>query len=148
MSREKRLQPVLKLAQVKVDEAVRALGYLNGKIAVEQETRGQLKNYESEYLQLMRGGEEPGRKMDVQAVMRYQLFIQRLEAAQIQQSEQIKLLEQQKAQVTQHWIKTQARAKAINSVMDAARQEEAVIANRQEQKLFDEFNSQRAARRS
>lgn len=148
MSREKRLQPVLKLAQVKVDEAVRALGYLNGKIAVEQETRGQLKNYESEYLQLMRGGEEPGRKMDVQAVMRYQLFIQRLEAAQIQQSEQIKLLEQQKAQVTQHWIKTQARAKAINSVMDAARQEEAVIANRQEQKLFDEFNSQRAARRT
>lgn len=147
MSREKRLQPVLKLAQGKVDEAARALGYLNGKIAVEQATHGQLKNYETEYLQLMRGGDQPGRKMDVQAVMRYQLFIQRLEMAQIQQNEQIKLLEQQKAQVTQHWIKTQARAKAIGSVMDAARQEEAVIANRQEQKLFDEFNSQHSARR-
>ncbi len=147
MSREKRLQPVLKLAQGKVDEAARALGYLNSKIAAEQATQGQLKVYESEYLQLMRGGDEPGRKMDVHAVMRYQLFVQRLEAAQIQQSEQIKLLEEQKAQVTEHWIKTQARAKAISSVMEAARQDEAVMANRQEQKLFDEFNSQRASRR-
>ncbi|GLR63918.1 flagellar export protein FliJ [Marinospirillum insulare] len=148
MSREKRLQPVLKLAQGKVDEAARALGYLNSKIAAEQATHGQLKNYETEYLQLMRGGDEPGRKMDVQAVMRYQLFVQRLEAAQIQQNEQIKLLEEQKAQVTEHWIKTQARAKAIGSVMEAARQEEAVIANRQEQKLFDEFNSLSASRRN
>lgn len=147
MSREKRLQPVLKLAQGKVDEAARALGYLNNKIAEEQTTHGQLKTYEGEYLQLMRGGNEPGRKMDVQAVMRYQLFVQRLETAQIQQNEQIKLLEQQKAQVTQHWIKTQARVKAIGSVMDAARQEEAVIANRQEQKLFDEFNSLLSSRR-
>ncbi|WP_027847991.1 flagellar export protein FliJ [Marinospirillum minutulum] len=147
MSREKRLQPVLKLAQGKVDEAARALGYLNSKIAAEQATQGQLKVYESEYLQLMRGGDEPGRKMDVHAVMRYQLFVQRLEAAQIQQNEQIKLLEEQKAQVTEHWIKTQARAKAISSVMEAARQDEAVMANRQEQKLFDEFNSQRASRR-
>lgn len=147
MSREKRLQPVLKLAQGKVDEAARALGYLNTKIAAEQATQGQLKVYESEYLQLMRGGDEPGRKMDVHAVMRYQLFVQRLEAAQIQQNEQIKLLEEQKAQVTEHWIKTQARAKAISSVMEAARQDEAVMANRQEQKLFDEFNSQRASRR-
>jgi len=148
MSREKRLQPVLKLAEGKVEEAARALGYLNGKIAVEQATHGQLKNYEKEYLQLMRGGDQPGRKMDVQAVMRYQLFIQRLETAQIQQNEQIKLLEEQKAQVTEHWIKTQARAKVIGSVIEAARYEEAVIANRQEQKLFDEFNSQRASRRS
>jgi len=147
VSREKRLQPVLKLAQGKVDEAARALGYLNSKIAAEQATQGQLKVYESEYLQLMRGGDEPGRKMDVHAVMRYQLFVQRLEAAQIQQNEQIKLLEEQKAQVTEHWIKTQARAKAISSVMEAARQDEAVMANRQEQKLFDEFNSQRASRR-
>lgn len=148
MSREKRLQPVLKLAQGKVDEAARVLGYLNSKIAAEQATHGQLKNYETEYLQLMRGGDQPGRKMDVQAVMRYQLFVQRLEAAQIQQNEQIKLLEQQKVQVTEHWIKTQARAKAIGSVMEAARQEEAVIANRQEQKLFDEFNSLHASRRN
>lgn len=148
MSREKRLQPVLKLAEGKVEEAARALGYLNSKIAVEQATHGQLKNYEKEYLQLMRGGDQPGRKMDVHAVMRYQLFIQRLEAAQIQQNEQIKLLEDQKAQVTEHWIKTQARAKAIGSVMETARNDEAVMANRQEQKLFDEFNSQRASRRS
>ncbi len=148
MSREKRLQPVLKMAQGKVDEAAKALGYLNSQIAAEQATKGQLKNYESEYLQLMRGGDAPGRRMDVQAVMRYQLFIQRLETAQIQQSEQIKLLEQQKAQVTQHWIKTQARAKAIDSVMEAARQEDSIIANRQEQKLFDEFNSQKASRQS
>lgn len=148
MSREKRLQPVLKLAQGKVNEAARALGYLNSKIAAEQATHGQLKNYETEYLQLMRCGEQPGRKMDVHAVMRYQLFIQRLEAAQIQQNEQIELLEQQKAQVTEHWIKTQARAKAIGSVMEAARKEEAIAINRQEQKMFDEFNSQHASRRN
>ena len=96
----------------------------------------------------MRGGDEPGRRMDVHAVMRYQLFIQRLELAQIQQNEQIQLLEQQKAQVTQHWIKTQARAKGIGSAIESARKEDEIIANRQEQKLFDEFNSQRAARQS
>lgn len=148
MSRGKRLQPVLKLAQGKVEEAARALGYLNQKIAAEQATHSQLKNYESEYLQLMRGGDEPGRRMDIHAVMRYQLFIQRLEAAQIQQNEQIKLLEQQKEQVTKHWIKTQARAKGIGSVIESARKEDEIIANRQEQKLFDEFNSQKASRQT
>lgn len=146
MSREKRLQPVLKLAEGKVEEAARALGYLNQRIAQEESTSAQLKSYEGEYLQLMRGGDAPGRAMNVQAVMRYQLFIQRLEAAQIQQNEQIHLLQQQKAQVTEHWIKTRARAKAVSSVMEAARAEAALIESRQEQKLFDELSSQRFGR--
>lgn len=147
MSRVKRLQPVLQLAQGKADEAARALGYLNGKIAAEVAAQDQLKDYEKEYLGLMRGGSNPGRPMNVQAVMRYQSFIQRLDAAQIQQGEQIKLLEDQKAQVTQYWIETQARVKAISSVLESAAAEERLHANRQEQKLFDEFNSQHAARR-
>ena len=100
MSRKKRLQPVLKLAEGKVDEASRALGYLNQKIEQEAQTKEQLKVYEKEYLQLMRGGDSPGRKMDIQAVLRYQSFIQRLELAQVQQDEQIELLQRQKAQVT------------------------------------------------
>lgn len=148
MSREKRLQPVLKLAQGKVDEAARALGYLNQKIEQEEATKGMLKNYEAEYLQLMRGGEQPGRRMDVQAVMRYQLFIQRLESAQIQQNEQITLLQQQKARVTEHWIQTRARAQAVESVMQAARREQEWLDARQEQKQADEFTSSRYARRS
>lgn len=147
MSREKRLQPVLKLAEGKVEEAARALGYLNQRIAQEESTCAQLKNYEGEYLQLMRGGDAPGRTMNVQAVMRYQLFIQRLETAQIQQNEQINLLQQQKAQVTEHWIKTRARAKAVSSVMEAARAEAELFESRQEQKLFDELSSQRFGRR-
>ncbi|SFX22227.1 flagellar FliJ family protein [Marinospirillum alkaliphilum] len=146
MGREKRLEPVLKMAEAKVDEAARALGYLNQKIAQEEATRALLKNYEGEYLQLMRGGDQAGRRMDVQAVMRYQLFIQRLEAAQIQQNEQLHLLQQQKAQVTEHWIKTRARAQAVSSAMDSIRREEAVQSNRQEQKLFDELNTMRIAR--
>lgn len=148
MSRERRLQPVLKLAQGKVDEAARALGYLNQKIEQEEATKGMLKNYEAEYLQLMRGGEQPGRRMDVQAVMRYQLFIQRLESAQIQQNEQITLLQQQKARVTEHWIQTRARAQAVESVMQAARREQEWLDARQEQKQADEFTSSRYARRS
>lgn len=148
MSREKRLQPVLKLAQGKVDEAARALGYLNQKIEQEQATKGLLKNYESEYLQLMRGGDQPGRRMDVQAVMRYQLFIQRLESAQIQQNEQINLLLQQKEKVTEHWLKTRARVQAVASVMDAARKEQEWLDGRQEQKLADEYTASRYARRS
>lgn len=148
MSREKRLQPVLKLAQGKVDEAARALGYLNQKIEQEEATKGLLKNYEAEYLQLMRGGDQPGRRMDVQAVMRYQLFIQRLESAQIQQNEQITLLLQQKEKVTEHWIKTRARAQAVSSVMDAARKEQEWLDARQEQKQADEYTASRYARRS
>lgn len=146
MGREKRLEPVLKMAEGKVDEAARALGYLNQKIAQEEATCELLRNYEGEYLQLMRGGDQIGRRMDVQAVMRYQLFIQRLEAAQIQQHEQLYLLQQQKAQVTEHWIKTRARAQAVSSAMDSIRREEMVQANRQEQKLFDELNTARTAR--
>lgn len=146
MSRAKRLQPVLQMAQNKADAAAKALGYLNSKIAAEVATQGQLHSYEKEYLQLMRGGDAPGRSMNVQAVMRYQLFIQRLEAAQVQQQEQIQLLESQKEQVTQHWISTQARVKAISSAMRTAEAEQQMYDNRQEQKMFDEFNSQKASR--
>jgi|AntRauTorckE6833_2_1112554.scaffolds.fasta_scaffold01219_6 flagellar export protein FliJ len=148
MSRKKRLQPVLKLAEGKVDEASRALGYLNQKIEQEAQTKEQLKVYEKEYLQLMRGGDSPGRKMDIQAVLRYQSFIQRLELAQVQQDEQIELLQRQKAQVTEHWIKTRARAKGLESIIEAARKEEEILAARKEQKLADEYTSNRYAHKT
>ncbi|MFK7159763.1 flagellar export protein FliJ [Marinospirillum sp. MEB164] len=149
MSREKRLVPILQMAQKKVDEASRALGYLNQKIAEEEQTRKQLKNYESEYMQLMRGGDTPGRPVNIQAMMRYQAFIQRLELAQIQQQQQISLLEQQKQQVTQHWIQVRAKAQAVEKVMVQLRNEEALIAARAEQKMLDELSSlKNYARRS
>ncbi len=148
MSREQRLQPVLKLAQGKADEASRALGYLNQKIDQEAETKSQLKAYEQEYLQLMRGGDQPGRRMDIQAVLRYQSFIQRLEQAQIQQDEQIELLQRQKDQVTQHWVKTRAKVKGLESIIEAARQEERQLIEQREQKLADEFTSNRFAHRT
>lgn len=147
MSRAKRLLPVLQMAQKKVDEAAQALGYLNQRIAQEEATKQQLKNYEGEYLELMRGGYQPNRSMNVQAVMGYQSFIQRLELAQIQQQEEINLLASQKYQVTQHWIKTRARAQAIESAIATAKQEESLLAARQEQKELDEFTSQSFVRR-
>ncbi|WP_114418755.1 flagellar export protein FliJ [Marinospirillum perlucidum] len=148
MSREKRLQPVLKLAEGKVDEASRALGYLNQKIEQEEATKQQLKVYEKEYLQMMRCGDEPGRRMDIQAVLRYQSFVQRLELAQVQQDEQLELLQRQKQQVTEHWIKTRARAKGLESLIEAAREEEERLAGRREQKLADEYTNLRFAHKS
>ncbi|SFC17507.1 FliJ protein [Marinospirillum celere] len=148
MSRQKRLQPVLRLAEGKAEEASRALGYLNQKIEQEAQTKEQLKGYEKEYLQLMRCGDEPGRRMDIQAVLRYQAFVQRLEHAQIQQQEQIELLQRQKDQVTEHWIKTRARVKGLESIIESARREEEREAERKEQKLADEFTSTRYARNS
>lgn len=147
MSRAKRLQPVLKMALQKVEEAAQALGYLNQRLAQEEATKEQLKNYEGEYLELMRGGYEPNRVMNVQAVMGYQNFIQRLELAQIQQQEEINLLASQKDQVTQHWIKARARAQAIEAAIETAKQEESLYAARQEQKELDEFTSQSFIRR-
>lgn len=141
MSRAKRLQPVLQMAQAKVDEAEQALGYLNSRINEEEATKKQLETYEGEYLELMRGGYEPNRVMKVQDVMRYQSFIQRLEQAQIQQQEEITLLESQKEQVSQHWIKTRARAQAIEAAIEVAKQEENLKASREEQKQLDEFTS-------
>ncbi len=146
MQRDKRLKPVLHLAQNKVDEAARALGYLNQKLAEETQLAQQLSQYEQEYLQLMRGGDAPQRAMDVQAVLRYQSFIQRLEQAQLQQQEQINLLNQQKAQVTAHWVKTRARARAIESAIEAAQAQQQVWQNRLEQKQQDEASVQRFAR--
>lgn len=146
MSRQKRLQPVLRLAEGKAEEASRALGYLNQKIEQETETKEQLKVYEKEYLQLMRCGDQPGRRMDIQAVLRYQAFVERLEKAQLQQQEQIEQLERQKAQVTEHWIKTRARVKGLEAIIETARREEERLADRKEQKLADEFTSVRYAR--
>ena len=147
MSRVKRLDPVLKLAQGKVDEASRALGYLNQKIEQEAGTKEQLKAYEKEYLQLMRGGEQPGRRMDIQAVLRYQAFVQRLEQAQIQQDEQLELLQRQKQQVTQHWIQTRARVQGLESLIQAAQRQQDKIEEQKEQKLADEMTTIRQSHR-
>lgn len=141
MSRAKRLQPVLRMAQQKVEEASQALGYLNQRLAEETATKNQLIDYEGEYLELMRSSHEAGKKMNISATLNYQVFIQRLKLAQVQQQESINLLESQKQQVMQHWIKTRARQQAIEAVIASALEEEALVESRQEQKLLDELTS-------
>lgn len=141
MSRAKRLQPVLRMAQQKVEEASQALGYLNQRIAEESATKNQLSGYEGEYLELMRSSHEAGKNMNINATLNYQVFIQRLKLAQIEQQEAINLLESQKQQVMQHWIKTRARQQAVEAVIASAKAEEELIASRQEQKLLDELTS-------
>lgn len=137
---DQRLAPILGIAQKKSDEAARALGVLNQKLSDENRMLNQLQVYQGDYVNMMGEMCKPGQRLDIKHIMRYQNFIDRLELAQRQQNDQIAVITAQKEQVKNYWLKTRARVKALESVIEKDEKKRQYQQDKIEQKNSDEFS--------
>lgn len=137
---DKRLAPILDIAQKKSDEAARALGVLNQKLSRENTMLNQLQVYQGDYMNMMGEMCKPGQRLDINHIVRYQNFIDRLQTAQRQQNDQIAIINAQKEQVKEYWLKTRARVKALESVIEKDAKVRQYKQDKIEQKNSDEFS--------
>lgn len=130
-TRAARLQPAVELAHKREQDALQRLAEAQQKLAHVQQQLEDLERYRREY-SLGSGG------MTVSALLNRQQFVERIDQAIAQQAREIehrqRLLESARAQ----WLKAHARERALGSVVERYRTQEAQREQRLEQAEVDE----------
>lgn len=143
MSRSKRLQPVIDLAEQKSKTGLQAVAYMQKRIVEEEEKLIQLKNCRDEY-RFSENGKRPS--FNAYYLKSYTDFTGNLELAMQQQVGQIAAVRGQLQQVRKHWLELDAKYKGLlktqTSIAVQERQDQAL----NEQKQQDEFVTQSFSR--
>ncbi|MDX1490432.1 MAG: flagellar export protein FliJ [Pseudohongiellaceae bacterium] len=139
MKRSKRMAVVVDLAKHKVQEAAKAVAYVQNQLRQEEGQLVQLHEFLDEYRANSR--EQGSKGISVQQFRIYNDFAENVEQAIVQQKQQIGVVEGQLEQVRQHWRHLDARFKGLEKLLDKIIAEEEAEAERQLQKEQDEFAS-------
>ncbi|CAG0985211.1 Flagellar FliJ protein [Rhodocyclaceae bacterium] len=141
MAREFRLQSLLDLSQMRLEDATRQLGEL---IASQEQASGRLAvliqyrdEYQARFIEAARGG------LGRDAWQNYGAFIDRLDAAIAQARELVAASERRTAAGQQEWLAKRGKVKAFNTLAERHQAREQYTEQRQEQKALDEHTSQR-----
>lgn len=130
------LQPLLDLANERMDEAARRLGELIASEQAGEQKLALLQQYRDEYrnrfLETVRGGVGP------EVLRNFSAFIARLDEAIALQKAQVERFKQQTAQGQQHWIAERNRVKAFDTLSERHYKGVAQKEAKQEQKFADE----------
>ncbi len=137
MTRSKRIEPVVKLAENRENDAARALGESMQQLERQEQRLLELTSYRDEYARRFEshagGGMEPARLRDFRA------FLAQLNQAIDQQRAVVEKARRDSEQQRRLWLGEHTRAKALDKVVERYRREEHHEAERREQKLLDEF---------
>ena len=144
MRRSKRLQPVLRIAELDVDKAAKALMYMQQKLSAESGKLQQLQQYLLECRSNMVSSGKQG--MSAQQLMIFTQFTQKVDVAILQQQEQIALVTQQVTQVKAYWQQQDIRYRSLEKMVEKIETEEKAAQGRQEQKNHDEYARRSGAR--
>jgi len=137
MRRSQRLQPVLDLAENKVQDLARILGQEQQRLAHLQQQLAELERYRDLYQQEMQARSQTG--LDIRQLRDFHAFVERLEAALQQQRQGLNRQQQRCEQVRLDYLAERAHAQALDQVIVRTRQEEAAQGARREQNELDEL---------
>ena len=140
------LQPLLDLSKDRLDGATRELGRL---IATEQESVRKLEllqNYRDEYEARFRGAMSGG--IGVEALRNYSAFIARIDEAIAQQRAQVNQQQNRTSAGKQVWMQHRNQVKAFDTLANRHLTIETRKQAKAEQRLLDEFSSNRFHRRA
>lgn len=143
MKRAKRLQPVIDLAQLKSQQGLQAIAYMQKRVQEEQGKLAQLSAARDEY---QFNGSREKQSFNAYYLKSYRDFASNLELAMQQQTGQIAAVEAQLLQVRKHWQILDAKAKSLMKTQAKIASQEMQVLAVQEQKQQDEFVSQGIAR--
>jgi len=143
MSKAFRLQPLLDLSNLRLDEATRQLGKL---IAGEQEAAQRLElliqyrdEYHARFLTVAGNGVGP------QTWGNYRQFLERLDQAIEQARSMVVASKQRTALGQKNWVEQQGKVKAFDTLAQRHQARQVYAENRQEQRQSDEHGARRHA---
>ena len=137
MKRVKRMQPVLRLAELEVDKAGRQLAMLQQRVELEQNKIVQLRDYQNDYRGRLQNVGQNGIAVD--RLRLFDGFHQQLERAITQQQELVLQLQQEQQRLLQVWQQKDIRHKSLQKMLERLEREEAVQQGRIEQRNHDEY---------
>jgi flagellar FliJ protein len=135
-SRADRLQPVVDLAEEKVENAVRVLATQQRALADAEHQLVELRKYRNEYAEMPDG-------IGVAALLNRQQFLQKIDMAIVQQLGEVQRREQALDHAQRLWSDARGRAKALDSVTTKYREQERKSEDRREQAQADERSQYR-----
>jgi flagellar FliJ protein len=141
MTRSSRLQIVEKLAKQREDQAAQALAEVRQQIETEEKRLTDLLDYRTEYLQYLDTAGAEG--ISMQQWRRTQGFIDQLADLANRQQLTIQNWQHREQQVLEKWRELYQRRKNIGSYIEKISTEEAIAADKKEQKLIDELINRR-----
>lgn len=141
MSRAKRLAIVERLAVQREEQASQALAQVRMQIETEEKRLDELVEYRQEYLNYLE--KQGAQGISMQQWHRTQSFIDQLVTLSGRQQSTIDAWRSREQQILEKWRELYQRRKNVGRFVDKISTEEAIAADKQEQKLIDELISQR-----
>jgi len=141
VNRVKRMQPVIRLAELEADKAGQALAMLQQRIQAEDNKLSQLQSYQQDYRQQMQVSGKAG--MTVDRLRLFDGFHQQLDRAINHQLELIRHMQQDQERVRDHWRKLDIRHKSLEKMIERLKRDAEVVQARNEQRNHDEFARRR-----
>ncbi|MFT5218330.1 MAG: flagellar FliJ protein [Planctomycetota bacterium] len=133
MTRTQRLQPVVRHADKKQQQALQAVAKSQAVYEAELGRLQQLNNYRQEYQQ------NSANLCSAYELQELQRFLSQLDDTIVKQQELIGIREKELEQIRQAWKLTRIDAKMMNKVVENIEKQEVIELERQEQKVLDEF---------
>ena len=144
MNRVKRMQPVLRIAEIEVDKAGQMVASANQQLKIEQQKLQQLSTYQQEYGQRMMAAGQAGITAD--QLRMYDRFREQLEHALTHQQERIRQCESVLENCKKQWQAKDIRHKSLEKLLVRLKSDAAAAQQKNEQKKHDEF-ARRSANR-
>jgi len=144
--RVKRLQFVLAMAEEKEKTDLKNWGIYQQKLLQEQEKLTQLDQYMAEYRSSLTSQQTVAiRGGQIQNTI---AFIEQIKDASGHQQQQINLVEQQAEGAQRVYLASRSKAQALRTLIENLNSQLAATAEKQDQKLMDEFAARSARNRS
>lgn len=144
MTRSKRMDPVLRVAEQRERDAARALGQARQRFEQHRARLRELLEYREEYSR--RFQQTGGGGMDMKQLHEYRAFLGRLNDAVAHQHKIIAKAEAEVQRRHGEWTGIRNRLRSLDTVRERFRREEHVQTERREQRELDERISAAAAR--
>lgn len=136
MKRSQRLEPVVKVAENREQQAAKALGDAQGALAEAQQRLEELKHYREDYIQRFHTAGSFG--MSAAQMGDYRLFLSNLSQAIEQQTAMVQQAAAVVERQRQQWFNRRGKVKMLDNVVSRYQADEQRDADRKEQREQDE----------
>ncbi|WP_027897800.1 flagellar export protein FliJ [Zestomonas thermotolerans] len=138
LSRAKRLQPVVEMAEKAEREAARQLGQCQSQLAQAEAQLDELERYRADYHQQWLTEGRQG--VSGQWLMSYQRFLSQLETAIGQQERSVAWHRSNVEKVRAQWQERYARLEGLRKLIQRYQDEARLAEDKREQRLLDELS--------
>jgi len=138
-NRLQRIQKLIELAEVELDQAAQTYSYMQNKLADAQSQLTSLKEYQDEY------AKKPSSVTHISPIQlqTHNAFADKLIQALVAQKNQVEESEKMLELAQQNWIEKRSRVKALEALFKRIKSNEQVKLNKQEQRMLDELATQK-----